>query len=94
MYQTIYTEEEDANGIKTMVAKNMFIPNYPVGSIVGFMVNKEYVDGKVLGYSVNCLEDNTDIIQEIMYAIATDSGDFTISEEDIVDYIYPDVEET
>lgn len=94
MYQTIYTEEEDANGIKTMVAKNMFIPNYPVGSVVGFMVNKEYVDGEVLGYSVNCLEDNTDIIQEIMYAIATDSGDFTVSEEDIVDYIYPDVEET
>jgi alpha-acetolactate decarboxylase len=91
MYQIIYTEEEDANGIKTMVAKSMLVPNYPIGSIVGFMNNKEYMDGEVIGYSVHCMEDDKDLIQEIMYAIVTDSGDFTVNEEDIVDYAYPEL---
>jgi predicted nucleic-acid-binding protein len=93
MYQIIYTEEEDANGIKTMVSKNMFVPNYPIGSVVGFLHDKEYIDGEVIGFSVHCLENDKDLIQEIMYAVVTDSGDFTVDEEDIIDYIYPEVED-
>lgn len=86
---------EDDAGIYTIVEHTVPVPEYDIGTMVGWpdardVTGKTCIEGVVTGYTVDVSLLKDEVREQIVYSI--DDGTHTVEESEI-DYYYPESEE-